>query len=109
MAIKKEFHKICNRFDNVMSYIGVEYLETMCDTSAIYCNRNHYNITHGITLQWILDEAEYWLSCYYEPGHVRCDDKKYDRSTWLAETGRLKRLINAIKKYGNLNVCIEEN
>ncbi len=111
MAIKKEFHKICKRFDDVMNYVGLEHLETMRGTSEIYCKRNYYNLEKGITLQWMLDEAEYWFSCYYEPGNVRHDDKfdgKYGYKTWLAESGRLKRLVNAIKKYGNLNVCVEE-
>ena len=109
--IKKEYQRICKRFDEVMNYIGCEHLQTMDDIAEIYQDRRFYNIENGITLQWMLDEAEYWLSCYYEPGNVRTDEKhegKEGYKTWLAETGRLKRLIAAIKSYGNLQVCIEE-
>ena len=110
MAIKREFEKICRRFDDVMSFIECEHLETMREGSEIYCKRAHYNLTHGITIQWMLDEAEYWLSCYYEEGNVRCDDRTEGPEgykTWRSETGRLKRLITALKKFKNRNVCVE--
>lgn len=108
--IKTEYQRICKRFDDVMDYIGCEFLEICNENSDIYRKRNHYCIQKGITLSWMLDEAEWWLSCYYEPGNVRADDKHYDAEcykTWLAETGRLKRLITAIKKFDNLNECVE--
>ena len=31
--IKKEFQKLCKRFDDVMDYVGLEHLETMSDSS----------------------------------------------------------------------------
>ena len=110
--IKKEFQKLCKRFDDVMDYVGLEHLETMNDSSEIYRERRYYGIEKGITLQWILDEAEFWLSCYYEPGNVRTDDKHEGPEgyrEWRAESGRLKRLADAIRKYGNLQVCVEES
>lgn len=109
--IKKEYQRICKRFDDVMNYIGCEHLQIMDDITEIYRDRRFYDIENGITLQWMLDEAEYWLSCYYEPCNVRTDDKhegKEGYKTWLVETGRLKRLVAAIKSYGNLQVCVEE-
>ena len=46
-------------------------------------------------------EASYWLSCYYESGNVRCDDRFIDEDNykiWVSETGRLKRLIARLCK-----------
>ena len=109
--IKKEYMKICKRFDDVMNFIGCEYLMIAEGEGEVYGDRRHYNVQNGITLQWMADEAAYWLSCYYEPGHCRCDDKHDGREgykIWLAETGRLKRLLKALKKFGDLNVCVEE-
>lgn len=109
--IKKEYKKICKRFDDVMWDIGCEYLTLSDGKSEVFSDRRYYNVEHGVTLQWMADEADYWLSCYYEPGHCRCDDKhdgKEGYKIWLSETGKLKRLIKAIKKFGNLNICIEE-
>ena len=60
----------------------------------------------------MLDEAEFWLSCYYEPGNVRTDDKHEGSEgyrAWRSESGKLKRLADAIRKYGNLQVCVEES
>lgn len=109
--IKKEYMKICKRFDEVMNFIGCEHLMVADGEGEVYDDRRYYDVQNGITLQWMVDEAAYWLSCYYEPGHCRCDDKhdgKEGYKIWLAETGRLKRLLKALKKYGDLNVCIEE-
>ena len=109
--IKKEYMKICNRFDEVMNFIGCEHLMVADGEGEVYDDRRYYDVQNGITLQWMVDEATYWLSCYYEPGHCRCDDKhdgKEGYKIWLAETGRLKRLLKSLKKYGDLNVCVEE-
>ena len=109
--IKKEYTKICKRFDDVMNFIGCEHLMLSEGKGEVYDDRRYYDVPNGITLQWMVDEVSYWLSCYYEPGHCRCDDKhdgKEGYKIWLAETGRLKRLLKALKKYGDLNACIEE-
>ena len=112
MAIRKEYRKICERFDDVMDYIGCGHIATMRETSELYCCRGDYGLMDGITLSWMLKEAEYWLSCYYEEGNVRCDDRfegKDAYQAWLAETGRLKRLVAVIRRCGDLEVCIEED
>ena len=97
MKVKAEYRKIAKRFCDVMNIIGCEYLDI--EGSELNDNKRYYNVEHGVTIGWMIDEAEYWLSCYYEPGHVRCDDKRDDPKTWRSETGYLKRLINALKKY----------
>lgn len=77
--IKKEYKKICKRFDGVMWDIGCEYLALSDGKSEIFSDRRYYNVEKGVTLQWMHDEASYWLSCYYEPGHCRCDDKMTEK------------------------------
>ena len=109
--IKKEYKKICKRFDDVMWDIGCEFLTLSDGKSEVFSDRRFYNVEHGVTLQWMADEADYWLSCYYESGHCRYEDKhdgKEGYKIWLSETGKLKRLIKAIEKFENLNVCVEE-
>lgn len=106
MAIKKEYLKIAKRFDRIMWDLGIEYLcvvkATDGDCSSIYDDRKYYDIEDGVTIGWMQREAEYWLSCYYEPGHCRCDDKhegKDGYKVWVSETGKLNRLIKALEKY----------
>ena len=109
--IKKEYQKICKRFDDVMNYICCEFLMISDGKGEVYDDRRHYDVEDGITLKWMHEEADYWLSCYYEEGNVRCDDRHEGKEAykiWLAETGRLKRLLKAIEKFGDLGVCVEE-
>lgn len=97
MKVKAEYKKIVDRFNKVMWIIGCEHLHLEMgelDDRPVY-----YDVQHGVTIGWMIDEAEYWLSCYYEPGHVRCDDKRDDPKMWRSETGYLKRLIATLKKY----------
>lgn len=104
---KSEYIKIAKRFSNVMNIIGCEYLDITNPHSEVYSDRRYYSVEDGITISWMYSEACYWLSCYYESGNVRCDDKKYDPKGWRCETGYLKRLIIALEKFPNDDV-IEE-
>ena len=92
---------IVNRWDAVMNSIGCEYLMIEDRLSELERQKKYYDIEDGISMGWMLKEAEYWLSCYFEDGNVRCDDK-YDSEdgykTWLSETGKLKRLIARLEK-----------
>lgn len=108
--IKEEYKKLAKRFDGVFADIGLEHCQILEPNSELYQQRKYYSIEDGITLLWMLGEAEYWLSCYYKNGNCRCDDRFIDEECykiWRSETGKLKRLIAAIEKYENLNVCIE--
>lgn len=91
MTIKNQ--KIVNRWNSVMNDIGCEYLTINTSLSELEYHKKYYDIEEGISVGWMFSEASYWLSCYYESGNVRCDDKEYDMKTWLSETGKLKRLI----------------
>lgn len=58
--------------------------------------------TEGWNIRDMVAEADYWLSCYYESGNVRCDsryDGKEEYKTWQSETGKLKRFIEAYKPF----------
>lgn len=72
------------------------------------CGYEHHTIgtrysegTENWGLADMVEEAEYLLSCYYEPGHCRYEDRKEDRARWTSETGKLKRFINAYKPFLN--------
>ena len=99
MTIKNE--KIVNRWDSVMNDIGCEHITINTRLSELETHKEYYDVVDGISIGWMYDEAKYWLSCYYEEGNVRCDDRFYDKDSykvWLSETGRLKRLIERLKK-----------
>ena len=94
MEIKNQ--KIVNRWNNVMNSIGCEYLMIGDRLSELEHEKEYYGVEDGISIGWMLDEARYWLSCYYEHGNVRCDDKYIDKRNykiWVSESGKLKRLI----------------
>ena len=92
--------KLVNRWNNIMNDICCEYI-CITEHSEI-CNRpQYYSCEEGITVAWMLKEAKYHLSCYYESGHIRYEDKfdsEEGYKTWLSETGKLKRLITALEK-----------
>lgn len=99
MTINNE--RIIKRWDSVMDYIGCEHVTINTNLSELESHKEYYNVKDGISVDWMLKEAEYWLSCYYESGHVRCDDRYFDKESykiWLSETGKLKRLIETLKK-----------
>lgn len=88
--------KIVKRWDSVMYSICCEHVSINEELSELEDHKDYYGIEEGITVGWMLDEAKYWLSCYYENGNVRCDDRFGDEDaykTWVSETGKLKRLI----------------
>lgn len=88
--------KIVKRWDDVMYSIGCEHISINEKLSELESHKDYYGIEEGITIDWMLGEAKYWLSCYYENGNVRCDDRfedEYAYKTWVSETGKLKRLI----------------
>lgn len=100
--------KIVKRWNSLMWTLGLEHeeLPTSADDDLIYSEaareRKYYGIEDGVTYGYFKDELEYWLSCYYEEGHCRCDDRflsKEDYKVWVSETGKLKRFIKALEKY----------
>ena len=99
--IKNEYTKLANRFGKVMCDIGCEHLDISDPNAEIYDIRSYYGVEGGISIGWMYSEASYWLSCYYESGHCRCDDRhlsKEDYAIWKSETGKLKRLIAQLEK-----------
>lgn len=93
--------KLVNRWNSVMNDIGCEHLTIGTRLSELEEHKQYYDIESGISVGWMFSEASYWLSCYYEEGNVRCDDRFYDKDSykmWLSETGRLKRLIARLEK-----------
>ena len=100
--------KIVKRWNELMWTMGLEHeeLPTSPDDdlqfSEAAIERKYYGIEDGVTYGYFINELEYWLSCYYEEGHCRCDDRflsKEDYKIWVSETGKLKRFIKALEKY----------
>lgn len=91
--------KIVKRWNSVMNDIGCEYLTIDTRLSELEDRKEYYSVEDGISIEWMLKEAQYWLSCYYESGNVRCDDRFIDEDNykiWVSETGKLKRLITLL-------------
>ena len=66
--------------------------------------------TENWNLRDMVAEADYLLSCYYEEGHCRCDDRHMSQECyklWVSETGRLKRFINAYEPFVENMVCAQ--
>jgi predicted phosphohydrolase len=98
---------IVKRWDSVMNDIGCEYLTIGESLSELEYRKDYYDVEAGISVDWMIKEAKYWLSCYYEVGNCRCDDRflsKDDYKMWLSESGRLKRLIARLEKMENIMV-----
>ena len=90
--------KIVNRWDKVMNNIGCEHIMIPGELES---KREYYSVEDGVTVAWMLEEAKYWLSCYYEEGNCRCDDRfidEYCYKDWVSETGMLKRLVAFLEK-----------
>ena len=64
--------------------------------------------TENWNLRDMVAEADYLLSCYYEEGHCRCDDRHLsedDYKMWVSETGKLKRFIKAYEPFVEDMIC----
>jgi hypothetical protein len=99
MTINNE--KIVKRWNSVMNDIGCEHLTIGTRLSELEDHMRYYDIEDGISISWMIHEAGYWLKCYNEIGNVRCDDRFIDEDNykiWLSESGKLKRLIERLKK-----------
>lgn len=93
--------KLVKRWNDLVGSIGNEYLAIGTRLSELEEKKKYYDLEEGITTSWMLEEAKYILSCYYESGHCRCDDRfesKESYKIWVSETGRLKRLIATLEK-----------
>ena len=92
--------RIVNRWNNVMNDICCEHVTINTRLSELESHKDYYEVVDGISVGWMIDEAKYWLSCYYECGNVRCDDRFIDKDNykiWVSETGKLKRLITKLQ------------
>lgn len=107
MIIKNE--RVVKRWDNVMYSLCLEHLTFNTSLSEIVYMKGYYGVQNCVTRAWMLAKAEYWLSCYYESGNCRCDDRflgKEEYKSWRSEVGMLKRLIETLRKCEN-DVIIE--
>ena len=102
--------KIVNRWNKVMNDIGGEHITINTRLSELEDMKEYYGVENGISLEWMLKEAKYWLSCYYESGNVRCDDRFIDEENyaiWVSETGKLKRLVAKLDSMEKTQMIVE--
>lgn len=93
--------KIVKRWNSVMNDICCEHVTIDTNLSELESQKRYYEIENGISVDWLLNEAKYWLSCYYETGNIRCDERFWDDDyykVWVSETGKLKRLIARLEE-----------
>lgn len=101
MNIKKEYNKIVKRWNKIMLDLCLEHITINTNLSELESDKAYYRIQNGIDIEWLIKEASYWLSCYYEIGNIRNDTKIEDYNLWKSETEKLKRLIAFLKKHDN--------
>lgn len=91
------------RYNDIMYDVGYEH-----STIGTSLSEN----TENWNLRDMVAEADYVLSCYYEPGHARCEDRhlgKEEYKIWVSETGKLKRFIKAYEPFIEELVCFENH
>lgn len=107
--------KVVKRWNSLMWDIGLEHeeLPESADDDLAFSEaareRKYYGIANGVTYGYFKKELTYWLSCYYEEGHCRCDDRflsKEDYKIWVSETGKIRRFIKALEKYDDHELVI---
>lgn len=105
MKINNE--KLVKRWNNVMNDIGCEHLTIGECLSELDYYRTYYGVEKGISVEWMLKTAEYQLSCYFEDGNIRYEDRKLgeeEYKVWLSESGKLKRLVERLRKESNVMI-----
>lgn len=86
-----QFEKAKKRFNGIMMSICCEHMTIGTDFSEEPQLKS---------VKEMVEECEYWLSCYYEGGHAREEMRHEDeeeRKRWRSEVGKLKRFIEAYK------------
>ena len=89
---RQEFIKAVKRYNQIMIDCGWEHR-----TIGTRYSEN----TQGWGIKEMVNEAKYLLSCYYEPGNCRYEDRNLDedmKRAYRSETGKLKRFIAAYEK-----------
>lgn len=92
-----------SRYNDIMWNCGYEHSTINTKLSE---NTENWNLRDMIA------EADYLLSCYYETGNVRCDDRflgEEEYKIWRSETGMLKRFIDAYKPFVENMICTENH
>ena len=92
--------KAIKRYNDIMGIICAEHVQIGTRFSED---------TEGWNIRDMVAEADYWLSCYYEEGHCRCDDRfesPEEYKVWVKETGYLKRFINAYLPFIDGVICV---
>ena len=98
---KLNMESAIKRYNDIMYSCGYEHstIET-----------RYSEDTKNWNLRDMVAEADYLLSCYYEEGNCRCDDRHLSKEgykIWVSETGMLKRFINAYEPFIKDMVCEE--
>ena len=93
---KLNMERAIERYNDIMEYICCEH----CQIGTSFSES-----TENWNLRDMVAEADYWLGCYYEGGHARCDMKYDDYSLWVSEKGKLERFIKAYEPFIDNMIC----
>lgn len=96
---KLDMQKVTKRYNDLMYSVGCEH----CTIGTRFSEN-----TEGWNLRDMVAECDYLLSCYFEPGHCRYEDRlesKESYKIWLSEKGMLKRFIDRLAPYVDGMVC----
>lgn len=103
MSKKTLDEQIIARWNRVMYDVCWEHATINTNYEEFWLGETDVHITA------LINEAEYLLSCYYESGHCRCDDRfmgEYEYKVWASEVAKLKRLIAYLRSIGNHTIFI---
>ena len=89
------------RYNDIMYDVGYEH-----STIGTRFSEN----TEDWNLRDMVAEADYLLSCYTEPGHLRYEDRLESEECyrmWISEKGKLKRFVDAYEPFVEDMVCAQ--
>ena len=98
---KLNMESAIKRYNGIMMDCGYEHRTI---------GTNFSEDTENWNLRDMVAEADYLLSCYFESGHCRYEDRllsKEDYKIWRSESGMLKRFIKAYEPFVQDMVCFE--
>lgn len=90
--MNQSFNKIVERYNKLMATIGYEHSSIETEYSEN---------TEGWGVKEMVAECEYYLSTYYEGGHMNNElirGGQGEKNEWRSHTGKLKRFIATYKE-----------
>lgn len=94
---------VIKRYNALMNAAGAEHMTIGTDFST--------EDTKGWGISEMVKEAQYWLSTFYESGHVNemlRDGDTDEKKEWRSIVGKFQRFIDAYKSYSEVMTAVDE-